>query len=253
MQTVLITRDCLAAESEIAEALTALAETGAQAFVVGADSGDAMPIPAGLQVVAASREGDGSIADALAGELRRRADTDMHDTLFVLTRDPAAASRSESAGCRTVLVLEGRSLSSLRDEARERSLRLGKHLPAAPDLATALGYVTDEAKQTAILGPVPFGAPRGAERQSAPLPTSGDLARIFGLVVVAGTAIALAIAYFLQEIYQTFRFPPIVYWLTLQFLPDWGRGILFLLFGVAIGLLASRMLSGVSTRRSRRT
>jgi uncharacterized cofD-like protein len=48
------------------------------------------------------------------------------------------------------------------------------------------------------------------------------------LLLMIGVAMAgLGIAYFLREIYVSFTFPPIFYYLTLQFIPQWGRGTLF--------------------------
>jgi uncharacterized cofD-like protein len=48
------------------------------------------------------------------------------------------------------------------------------------------------------------------------------------LLLMAGVAMAgLGIAYLLREVYVSFTFPPIFYYLTLQFIPYWGRGLIF--------------------------
>ena len=250
MDTVWITRECLAAGADLEAALAEIGSTGARVWTIGPDPGGARPIPAGIQAMATAREGDGSAASAVRAALG--GERGEPQRICLLTGDPASAEAAEAAGCRTILVLEDRALMEVQREARAKGHHIGKHVAAAPDLATALRYAHSEVLESQTLGPSPFGLTPGAQRDIPPLPTPGDLGRIFGLVVLAGTATALAIAYFLQEIYQSFRFPPIVYWLTLQFLPDWGRGILFLLIGVAIGVLASRTLSGLSTRRARR-
>ncbi len=164
--------------------------------------------------------------------------------IVVVTGDAALAAAADAAGCRPMLVVDADGLAGLR--AQPGAALLGKHVPAAADLETALRYAAAEAYEAKELGPIPFGPTASPGTATVVMPTRGDLGRILGLVVLAGTAIALAIAYFLQAIYQTFRFPRFVYWLTLQFLPDWGRGLLFLLVGVAIGVLASRALSGMS-------
>lgn len=56
------------------------------------------------------------------------------------------------------------------------------------------------------------------------------------LLMVGITIISLGVAYILREIYVFYRFPEIVQYLTLQFLPRYIRGILFL--GVGFGIVA---------------
>lgn len=151
-----------------------------------------------------------------------------------------------AAGCRAVLVLGAHSLSDL----------LGPHEPeqkdfaVAPDLATAVGYMIEERRQEAELGPFPYGSHRALdERPSRPVFTRRDLVLVLTVIISTGVAIALGIAYLLQEIYQTYQFPPVAYWLTLQFMPQTWRGILFLLIGAAGALLAQRILTSISERR----
>ena len=55
------------------------------------------------------------------------------------------------------------------------------------------------------------------------------------LLVLLGVAVmALGFAYLLREVYVSYTFPGWVYWATLQFIPRWGRGLLFL--AIASGL-----------------
>ena len=54
------------------------------------------------------------------------------------------------------------------------------------------------------------------------------------LLLVALTATALGIAFFLVEMYRTQPFPEFVYYLTLQFIGRPWRGALFLVFGVGV-------------------
>jgi hypothetical protein len=198
------------------------------------------PVPA----PACWSEGVGLLAAAA-----RRIGVTPHEA-FLVCADGAAVSHGVAAGCRPVVVLGPRSLTDVFGAAEPAV----KHVPVAPDLATAVGYCLDEAAQEAELGPFPFDAGPSLDGRIAPVGPSGrDLALIFGVVTVAGVAAALGIAYLLQEVYQTVRFPAVVYYLTLQPIPQTWRGLLFLAFGVALGYVAALILSRVSRRlRERR-
>ncbi|MGH2584841.1 MAG: gluconeogenesis factor YvcK family protein, partial [Dehalococcoidia bacterium] len=50
--------------------------------------------------------------------------------------------------------------------------------------------------------------------------------------------LALGIAYLLREVYVTYTFPGVFYYLTLQFFPRWFRGILFMGVSLSMILLA---------------
>lgn len=54
------------------------------------------------------------------------------------------------------------------------------------------------------------------------------------LMTAGVTVIALGFAYFLREVYVTYTFPAFVWYLTLQFLPRYVRGALFLSMGVGL-------------------
>ena len=56
------------------------------------------------------------------------------------------------------------------------------------------------------------------------------------LLLLVGVAImGLGFGYFLREVYTVYTFPSEVYWITLQFLPRWARGALFV--GLSAGLI----------------
>lgn len=54
------------------------------------------------------------------------------------------------------------------------------------------------------------------------------------------TILALGAAYILRDIYQFWTFPPFVYYLTLQFIPRWIRGLLF--GGLGIGMVTIALI-----------
>jgi hypothetical protein len=164
---------------------------------------------------------------------------------FLVCGKAADLARGVAAGCRPVLVLSGRSLDP--DEPPH------KDAAAAVDLAAAIHYMTDEAEHSRQLGSFAF-APHGVldEVPRTPALTRTDLTKIFLLITVAGIAVALGIAYLLQEIYQNFHFPRFSYYLTLQFIPQWLRGFLFILIGVGIGFMVPRLVGGMRARRAYR-
>lgn len=57
------------------------------------------------------------------------------------------------------------------------------------------------------------------------------LKRWLAVLFLGIVMIALGVAYWLAELYRTVAFPPIAYWLTLQFINQWVRGLLFVLIG----------------------
>jgi len=148
-----------------------------------------------------------------------------------------------------VLVLGTRSLDDVYglDEPEH------KEVATAPDLATAVRYMAEEALQERGLGPFVY-APHPV-LDEVPLPrllTSGDLTKIFATVTIAAIAVALGIAYLLQEVYQTVRLPAISYYVTLQFIPQTLRGVMFILMGIGLGLTVPRLLAGMRARRKYR-
>src|SRR5215471_17212940 len=71
------------------------------------------------------------------------------------------------------------------------------------------------------------------------------LARPLGLTFVGIVLLSLGVAYIVIALYRTVGLPPIFGYLTLQFLPRWSRGLIFLALG--LGVLASGIwqLSGL--------
>jgi len=164
---------------------------------------------------------------------------------FLVCAEPGDVSAAMEVGLRPVLVLQGRTLEGVFGSAEPAH----KDACVAPDLDTALRYVTEEAAQDAALGAFPYGERATAEtRVQALVPSPRDLAALFALVILAGVAVALGIAYLLQEVYQRVHLPPIAYWLTLQFIPQALRGALFLAIGALAGLMVRPTLSRLSRR-----
>lgn len=183
-------------------------------------------------------------ADALARSAAAT-NVNLREACFVGPRLESVMTAMDM-GLRAILVVEGRSL----DELLGPSEPVRKHFPTAPDLGSALAYVLCEAEADRQLGTFPYALPRPiGERTNARIPTGSDLARIFLVITAAGVAIALGIAYILQEVYQRFTFPAIAYWLTLQFIPQTYRGLLFLAIGAVAGLFAQRIWHGITGRQ----
>jgi hypothetical protein len=250
VRAAFVTADLLATEEEGRAALHRLAGAGLRTVVLASasEASDWMTSAAAgvVHAVPASSGGWGERADAMA---RAAAEADVHlGEAFLLCGTADDVLQASELGCRPVLVLDQRSLTDV----------LGAHEPetkgfsVAADLGTAVGYIADECAQDQELGPFPFGAHRAVdERSAAFVPTAGDVAKMFVIVTAAGVAVALGIAYLLQEIYQRVAFPAVAYWLTLQFIPQTFRGLLFLLIGATAGLFAQRAWQRVTGRRTR--
>ena len=156
---------------------------------------------------------------------------------FLICRSLEAAIVGEELGCRSVLVLDDRELDEVMGPAEPAI----KAIAIAPTLQEAIHFIAEEARASRELGPFPYGAASSAAPTSPLMPTARDLAKLFGLTAASGVAVALGAAYLLQELYQSLEFPPIFYYLTLQFIPQTLRGLIFLLLGATIGLLAPRL------------
>jgi len=171
---------------------------------------------------------------------------------FVVTADWDEVAEADAAGFRPVFVLGEEPLRTVLGAAEPNA----KHVAMAVDLASAARYVACEAATHEAVGPFPFAAPTESRAVPPRLPSQRDLARFFGLVVLAGTAVALGIAYFLRELYESWRIPAnaqrIAFLATLQFLPEWARGLLFVLIGIALGVLATRARNAITAATARR-
>jgi hypothetical protein len=168
---------------------------------------------------------------------------------FLVCRLAEDAARGAAAGCRPILVLGERSL----DEVYGLEEPEHKEVAAAPDLATAVRYMIEEATVAGQLGPFAYAPhPVLDEVPRARTLSSADLTRIFATVTIAAIAVALGIAYLLQEIYQNVPVPDIAWYLTLQFIPQTLRGLMFILLGIGLGLTVPRLLAGMRARRNYR-
>lgn len=171
---------------------------------------------------------------------------------FVVTADWDEAAEADADGFRPIFLLGDQPLRRVLGPAEPGA----KHVAMAVDLASAARYVACEAATQDAIGSFPFAAPPQSGTVPARLPSQRDLARFFGLVVLAGTAVALGIAYFLRELYESWRIPAnaqrIAFLATLQFLPEWARGLLFVLIGIALGVLATRARNAITAATARR-
>ena len=254
MRAAFVTADVLAAEPERAVTLRRLHDAGLQPVVVVA-----RPLPEGEKVESAGfpvvtcrpdrsdcDETATILIDAAAQAALVTHEVTAVSEAFLVCRELADVALATAAGCRPVMVLDGRSL----DEVMGLEEPAVKDMASAPDLAAAMDYVLDEVAQDTALGPFPFATPHLVDERSQPLlPTRGDLWRLYVVVIAAGLAAALGIAYLLREVYTFYRFPFIAYYLTLQFIPQTWRGVLFLLIAFLIGLMAPRLLTGLQRRR----
>jgi len=59
-----------------------------------------------------------------------------------------------------------------------------------------------------------------------------EIKRWLLLLMASEVVLVLGVAYALKEIYKTFTLPPQFYYITLQFLPYWGRAVIFGVLGV---------------------
>jgi hypothetical protein len=167
---------------------------------------------------------------------------------FMICREVGDVSRAAAAGCRPVIVLAGRSL----DEVFGAGEPDVKAAICAPTFATATDYILQEAALDTELGAFPFA--HGStldEKARAAAPSRRDITRLMAAVVVAGVAVSLGIAYILQELYQMGSFPEPFYYLTLQFIPQYVRGALFLAIGAAVAFFALVSLDLLPKRSAR--
>jgi 2-phospho-L-lactate transferase/gluconeogenesis factor (CofD/UPF0052 family) len=72
------------------------------------------------------------------------------------------------------------------------------------------------------------------------------LARPLALTFVGVVLLSLGVAYFFTVLYRGVEVPPIFYYLTLQFLPHWLRGLILMTVGLATLALGIWQLSGVA-------
>ncbi len=250
MRAVILASDLFVDNAEeCGAAMARLTHAGLQPVLLAAPHGAELPLSASAAVpVVALGEANGGrngYAEALV-RCATLVEVPLREAFF-LGRSVEGLQTALELGLRGVLVLGGRSL----DELLGPSEPVRKHFPVAPDTSAAVRYVLAEVATYRQLGAFPFAGQRPlGDRAGALVPTASDLARIFLIITAAGVAIALGIAYILQEVYQRFTFPPVAYWLTLQFIPQTYRGLLFLAIGAVAGLFAQRVWRRITSRRS---
>lgn len=69
--------------------------------------------------------------------------------------------------------------------------------------------------------------------------------RWLGLLLLGLLLLALGITYLLTHVYRQQPFPPAAYYLTLQFIPRWARGLLFIALGMVVVAVSLNRLSDV--------
>ncbi|MBK6769777.1 MAG: hypothetical protein IPG72_12340 [Ardenticatenales bacterium] len=261
MANALILSDVFQIDPEAAAGLAALSDAGVQPLFVSVPGDGERPETALALLLVAPRldlraASDAPRAadiddrlDALA-EAAGRAGVPLRSMFFVAA-DPSALAVADAAGCRAVLVLGDRMLSDVLGPSEPDD----KGFAVARDLRTAAAYIVDELAQTEALGAFPYDPHlQHEERARPPALTQRELVRVFVLVTVAGLAVSLALAFFLRELYENVGVPgPLqrpAFLLTLQFLPEWARGLLFLGLGAGLGAWLSRMLARAWPRRA---
>lgn len=168
---------------------------------------------------------------------------------FLVCREADDVAKAATAGCRPVLVLSSRNLDAVYGPAESEH----KEAATAIDLEAAVRYMCMEAEQERALGPFAFAPHPVLDEVPRPNLSSGDITRIFLLVTVAGVALSLGIAYLLAELYRTIRLDgslgELARLVTLQWIPQTWRGVLFMVLGVAVGLAVPRALARMRARR----
>lgn len=249
VRAVFVLADVLRADEAAVDALGTLDDAGLRPVVLQPHAlpDGQRPDTGGYPVVSCDEADDECWGDepALVLDAARRTGSTPREAFMVCTR-VEDLTRADEAGCRPVLILAGRSLDDVfgpRDPDH-------KAAACAPDMATAARFMVEEARQSAALGAFPYaGGSTLDERARAAAPSPTDLTRIMAAVVIAGLALALGAAYLLQEVYKVYTFPPAVYWLTLQFIPQTWRAALFLAIGAAAAVIALMGLDRWPVRR----
>lgn len=240
MPTILIDPDLVARGIDL-QPLQALGDRDATVVV---PEPAVSPRAVGQAMAATSDDGPAPVVDLelLAERLRRHA-----APVYYVSAEWPAVQAAERLGGRAILILDDRTIDQVVGEAETTC----KSIPIAADLTTAVRYLDAELTELARQGPFRFDQPLLAVTPvRAPGLSRKDLSRLFALVVLAGLTFALGVAYLLQEAYQSIAFPKALQWpvrfLTLQWIPQTLRGLMFLLIGMAIGFAVTRLLSRLS-------
>ena len=240
------------------EALTLLAERGLLTIVVDPEPREApTPVPPGegyTLLRCPHRPGEECDCWETEGSLLREAASRFGLRLegcYLVCDEPTDVALAYALGCRPFLVLGERTIGEIYGDQEPPY----KDYPIARDLATALSYLLHEEEITCQLGPFPHVPPALVEERAGPaLPTisARDLGRWLLVLVLSGLWLSLGIAYILVNIYRVQPLPDIFYHLTLQFIPRFYRGLLFLVSGAVLAGLAFRQLADfMATNASR--
>lgn len=250
MRAALVVDDVIRSDDTALDAMRALEEAGLSVVVLSPHGSESGRVDTGGFPVVSCPEGNADCWGAeptLLLDASRRSGATPSESFMVCT-DTADVERASDSGCRPVMVLAGRTL----DEVFGPMEPLHKQAVCAVDMRAATGFMLQEAAQHEALGLFPYaGVSTLDERARALAPSRDELTRLLVFVIVAGLTVSLGIAYLLQEVYQTVRFPDAFYYLTLQFIPQTARGALFLAVGVAIAILTAKNLSRLPVRRRR--
>jgi histidinol phosphatase-like enzyme len=188
------------------------------------------------------------------------------DECFLVSDQPGDVFLAHKAGCRPILVLDGRSIGELL-EGHQPDLT---DFPVARTFGSAVQYLLTEeesneawgharqptrisqeeeeeaafAEQMPELSPAmkiyaPVPARRGALLAGLP-PLSRRAKQALLVYVVGGVWLSLGIAYLLTHLYRVQHFPAFVWYLTLQFIPRPVRGMLFIVSGIVLVAVSLR-------------
>ena len=189
---------------------------------------------------------------------------------FLITDNPQDVGLAYRAGCRPLLLLNGRTVGDLFDGHQPEP----PDFPVSVDVASAAAYVVCEdeanrrwgharpimppsetdaataepmefAPELRLMTPVPGlkGAILAGFPQLTGMPQWGKQARqLLALYIFGGVWLSLGIAYLLTHLYRVQRFPAFVWYLTLQFIPRPLRGLLFIVTGLVVVAMALRSL-----------
>ena len=182
---------------------------------------------------------------------------------FILADSLLEVLTAYAAGVRPLVILGGRSISEVVGSAPAH-----KDFPIAPDLTTAVSYITVEQEISQRLGHARALVPAlPAEAvlyaQTAAMPTINvtsarlaamhnqiresrlklkDVARWLSFFILGSLGVTLGIAYLLTHLYRVQPFPGFIYYVTLQFISRPERGALFIIIGAGVIFLALRSL-----------
>ncbi len=260
---------------EIKAGLRALAGTDLLTILVGVAPETATSGPTAGSRAAAAIESAGGRVDAvvwcphspdsgcacwasrpgLIMEAANRFDLQRNDC-YLLASQAHDVEMAAAAGVRPILILQGRRIGDLVGDARER-----KDFPIARTLPQAVEYILAEERISAQIGkprqnlpPPPVeqvdrvagGTPAVAIISRTAATASRrvrlrprEMGRWLSFLVVGGVWLSLGIAYLLTHLYRQQHFPAVVWYITLQFIPRVARGVLFILTGVVVLVLAS--------------